>query len=92
MLTDNVKALGYGVIGNTTDSGPVFPGSSPGTPTKRFLVDSAFLRSPFFVPVPLMLLPSLLNIHLHLSGVNLTLVLFLSFAWARASRLLPSEH
>ena len=26
--------LGYGVIGNTTDSGPVFPGSSPGTPTK----------------------------------------------------------
>ena len=27
-------SLGYGVIGNTTDSGPVFPGSSPGTPTE----------------------------------------------------------
>ena len=29
------NSLGYGVIGNTTDSGPVFPGSSPGTPTKN---------------------------------------------------------
>ena len=27
--------LGYGVIGNTTDSGPVIPGSSPGIPTER---------------------------------------------------------
>ena len=27
--------LGYGVIGNTTDSGPVIPGSSPGIPTNR---------------------------------------------------------
>ena len=26
--------LGYGVIGNTADSGPAFPGSSPGTPTE----------------------------------------------------------
>ena len=25
--------LGYGVIGNTTDSGPVILGSSPSTPT-----------------------------------------------------------
>ena len=29
------ESLGYGVIGNTTDSGPVFPGSSPGTPTQN---------------------------------------------------------
>ena len=27
--------LGYGVIGNTTDSGPVILGSSPGIPTTR---------------------------------------------------------
>ena|GEM_PF-1753900 len=27
--------LGYGVIGNTTDSGPVIPGSSPGIPTEK---------------------------------------------------------
>ena len=27
------RKLGYGVIGNTTDSGPVIPGSSPGIPT-----------------------------------------------------------
>ena len=27
-------SLGYGVIGNTTDSGPVILGSSPGIPTK----------------------------------------------------------
>ncbi len=27
------EKLGYGVIGNTTDSGPVIPGSSPGIPT-----------------------------------------------------------
>ena len=28
-----LQCLGYGVIGNTADSGPAFPGSSPGTPT-----------------------------------------------------------
>ncbi len=27
------RVLGYGVIGNTTDSGPVILGSSPGIPT-----------------------------------------------------------
>ena len=31
--------MGYGVIGNTTDSGPVFSGSSPDTPTKIFRND-----------------------------------------------------
>ena len=29
------RKLGYGVIGNTTDSGPVIPGSSPGIPTTK---------------------------------------------------------
>ena len=29
------RKLGYGVIGNTTDSGPVIPGSSPGIPTNK---------------------------------------------------------
>ena len=29
------RKLGYGVIGNTTDSGPVIPGSSPGIPTEK---------------------------------------------------------
>ena len=28
-------SLGYGVIGNTTDSGPVILGSSPGIPTEK---------------------------------------------------------
>lgn len=36
--------LGYGVIGNTTDSGPVIPGSSPGIPTKKdFEISESFL-------------------------------------------------
>ena len=30
--------LGYGVIGNTTDSGPVILGSSPSIPTKTFSI------------------------------------------------------
>ena len=29
-----IQAIGVWCNGNTTDSGPVFPGSSPGTPTK----------------------------------------------------------
>ena len=29
------QLLGYGVIGNTTDSGPVILGSSPGIPTTK---------------------------------------------------------
>ena len=43
---DYNRFLGYGVIGNTTDSGPVFPGSSPGTPTKTTLIE--FAQSAFF--------------------------------------------
>ena len=38
--------LGYGVIGNTTDSGPVIPGSSPGIPTKKL---RSFMTSKFFL-------------------------------------------
>lgn len=44
------RKLGYGVIGNTTDSGPVIPGSSPGIPTSRKKAfetfKSLFLYSP----------------------------------------------
>ena len=44
------RKLGYGVIGNTTDSGPVIPGSSPGIPTSRKRAfetfKSLFLYSP----------------------------------------------
>ena len=45
------ESLGYGVIGNTTDSGPVFPGSSPGTPTesRNDLSDGKWLRFYFFI-------------------------------------------
>ena len=31
-------SIGIWCNGNTTDSGPVFPGSSPGIPTESFLV------------------------------------------------------
>ena len=34
----DIWKLGYGVIGNTTDSGPVILGSSPGIPTIFLLV------------------------------------------------------
>ena len=45
--------MGYGVIGNTTDSGPVIPGSSPGIPTKsnplsnciQYLADCFFMST-----------------------------------------------
>src|SRR5574344_1077881 len=39
------KTLGIWCNGNTTDSGPVIPGSSPGIPTKSLLV----YREGFFV-------------------------------------------
>ena len=32
-LENKKKTIGVWCNGNTTDSGPVFPGSSPGTPT-----------------------------------------------------------
>lgn len=35
-------SLGYGVIGNTTDSGPVILGSSPGIPTETNLPSPAW--------------------------------------------------
>ena len=41
------RKLGYGVIGNTTDSGPVIPGSSPGIPTQKAL--NAQHSAPFVV-------------------------------------------
>ena len=41
----NIFCLGYGVIGNTTDSGPVILGSSPGIPTVR----QSLLKDCFFV-------------------------------------------
>jgi hypothetical protein len=40
--------IGIWCNGNTTDSGPVFPGSSPGIPTKRSLNGLAVQRS-FFI-------------------------------------------
>ena len=43
------RFLGYGVIGNTTDSGPVFPGSSPGTPTKKMRRLTFEKRLPHFL-------------------------------------------
>ena len=42
------RELGYGVIGNTTDSGPVIPGSSPGIPTNNGGFRS-HLKPPFFL-------------------------------------------
>ena len=43
------KEIGLWCNGNTTDSGPVFPGSSPGSPTsKQFLFRSCFF---FALPV-----------------------------------------
>lgn len=45
---DTNICLGYGVIGNTTDSGPVFPGSSPGTPTEDSTKRNIFLRAVVF--------------------------------------------
>ena len=33
-----IKDIGIWCNGNTTDSGPVFPGSNPGIPTKKLLV------------------------------------------------------
>ena len=41
------KRLGYGVIGNTTDSGPVILGSSPDIPTRQKTANH--LVSGFFV-------------------------------------------
>ena len=47
------RKLGYGVIGNTTDSGPVIPGSSPGIPTKKMSTSFAsffdFQKGYFFI-------------------------------------------
>ena len=36
-IVKTTRSLSYGVIGNTTDSGPVIPGSSPGSSTRRLL-------------------------------------------------------
>ena len=33
--SQNEKMIGVWCNGNTADSGPAFPGSSPGTPTKK---------------------------------------------------------
>ena len=49
--------LGYGVIGNTTDSGPVIPGSSPGIPTnsgasRSTLKPRCFVCCDILLPLP----------------------------------------
>ena len=50
-----IQAIGVWCNGNTTDSGPVFPGSSPGTPTKAA---ASFNRSlPRFFLLPLAAMP-----------------------------------
>ena len=43
----NVSPIGLWCNGNTADSGPAFPGSSPGSPTekKKAALVSGFLRS-----------------------------------------------
>ena len=42
------KKIGVWCNGNTADSGPAFPGSSPGTPTQNFL----FSEEVFLWPHP----------------------------------------
>ena len=39
----NLNVIGIWCNGNTADSGPAFPGSSPGIPTKRNLLHGKFL-------------------------------------------------
>ena len=39
----NLSNIGIWCNGNTADSGPAFPGSSPGIPTKRNLLHGKFL-------------------------------------------------
>ena len=39
----NLNIIGIWCNGNTADSGPAFPGSSPGIPTKRNLLHGKFL-------------------------------------------------
>ena len=45
ICTDIAPLIGVWCNGNTADSGPAFPGSSPGTPTKREM----FARASLFV-------------------------------------------
>ena len=43
------KSIGIWCNGNTADSGPAFPGSSPGIPTKRNANRLIMMRLAFFI-------------------------------------------
>ena len=60
-------SLGYGVIGNTTDSGPVILGSSPDIPTKKHQrnVDAFFIHYTSVLIVQLMNCSIVLGIIVH---------------------------
>ena len=50
MTLQQQKDIGIWCNGNTTDSGPVIPGSNPGSPTKKSCECNKFVAFLLFLP------------------------------------------